>query len=87
MCRRVTVVCVTVYVFICHATLYQTTWYIYTLKVRYHRILHELLKSFDSWISLKRLCSRDMALFAYHNDLQHRFLLTEDPPMVLHGQD
>ena len=36
-----------------HATLYQATWYVYTLKVRYHRILHELFKSFDSWISLK----------------------------------
>ena len=49
MRRRVTVVCV----FVCHAMLYQATWYIYTLKVRYHRILHELFKSFDSWISLK----------------------------------
>ena len=52
MRRRVTVVC-TVRLSVCHATLYQAIWYVYTLKVRYHCILHELLKSFDSWISLK----------------------------------
>ena len=26
------------------------TWYVYTLKIRYHLILRELLKSSDSWI-------------------------------------
>ena len=29
------------------------------------------MRSFVSWISLKMLCSRDMALFAYHDDPWH----------------
>ena len=43
MRQRVTVVCacVCVCVSVCHATLYQATWYVHTLKVRHHRILHE----------------------------------------------
>ena len=45
MRRRVTVVCLyAVCLSVCHATLYQATWYVYTLKVRYHWILHELFK-------------------------------------------
>ena len=52
------------------------------LKVRYmyHRVLHELYKSFDLWISLKK-CG-DMALFAYIDDHQY-FELLKDPPMIL----
>ena len=48
----ITVVCVCVCVCV-SVTTKGSAWYVYTLKVRYHRILHELLKSFDVWISLK----------------------------------
>ena len=35
---------------------------------RYHRLRYDDFLDFDSWISLKRLCSRDMALYAYHGE-------------------
>ena len=35
-------------------------------KVRYHRILYDDFLDINSRISLRRLYSRDMALFAYH---------------------
>ena len=37
-------------------------------KVRYHRILNDDFLDFSSQISLRRLCLRDMALFAYHGE-------------------
>ena len=72
-----------VYLCMCvSVTMLDSTYYVYMLKVRYYRILHELLNSFDSWISLKMLCSRDMAFFAYQDNCRH-FLLMEDPLTVL----
>ena len=38
-------------------------------KVRYESNAKTLLKVFDSWISLKILCSKVMALFAHPNEL------------------
>ena len=35
--------------------------FIYGPKIRYHRLLYDDFLDFDSRISLKRLCSRDMA--------------------------
>ena len=49
-------VCVCVCASVCLCICYHERLYLvrpYKLKVRYHRILHELLKSFDVWISLK----------------------------------
>ena len=37
-------------------------------KTRYHRLLYDDFLDFDSQISLKRFCSRDMVLFAYHRE-------------------
>ena len=41
----------------------------YRDKVRYESNAKALLKVFDSWISLKILCSKDTALFAHPNEL------------------
>ena len=38
-------------------------------KVRYESNANALLKVFDSWISLKMLCSNVTALFAHLNEL------------------
>ena len=38
-------------------------------KVRYHRVLHDVLQTCNVWISLKRIRSKVMALFAYHRCL------------------
>ena len=38
-------------------------------KVRYESNANALLKVFDSWISLKILCSKVTALFAHLNEL------------------
>ena len=38
-------------------------------KVRYESNANTLLKVFDSWISLKILCSKVTALFAHLNEL------------------
>ena len=42
----------------------------YRDKVRYESNANVLLKVFDSWISLKILCSKDTALFAHPNELR-----------------
>ena len=39
--------------------------FIYGPKTRYHRLRYDDFLDFDSRISLKRLRSRDMALYAY----------------------
>ena len=44
--------------------LYETLY-----KVRYGSNANALLKDFDSWISLKILCSKVTALFAHLNEL------------------
>ena len=41
----------------------------YRYKVRYESKANAVLKVYDSWISLKILCSKDMALFAHPNEL------------------
>ena len=40
-------------------------------KLTHHRLLYDDFLDFDSQISLKGLCSRDMVLFAYHRELGH----------------
>ena len=42
----------------------------YRYKVRYESKANAVLKVFDSWISLKILCSEDTALFAHPNKLR-----------------
>ena len=41
----------------------------YRYKGRYESKANAVLKVFDSWISLKILCSKDTALFAHPNEL------------------
>ena len=41
----------------------------YGYKVRFESKANVVLKVFDSWISLKILCSKVTALFAHHNEL------------------
>ena len=41
----------------------------YRYKVRYGSKVNAVLKVFDSWISLKILCSKVTALFAHPNEL------------------
>ena len=41
----------------------------YRYKVRYGSKANAVLKVFDSWISLKILCSKVTALFAHLNEL------------------
>ena len=41
----------------------------YRYKLRYESKGNAVLKVFDSWISLKILCSKDTALFARPNEL------------------
>ena len=50
--------------------------------MRYYRVLNRLFLDFDSQISPKRLCSRDMALFTCHDD-PDRFFSTETHPAIL----
>ena len=59
----------------CHAKLY-----LVSLHIKSKGILHEIYKSFDSWIAFFPQEVRHY--FAYHDDPQH-FLLTEIPPTVL----
>ena len=55
--------------FVCLSVYYHAvTPFVYGPKVRYHRLLYNEFLDFDSRISLKRLCSRDMALFANHKE-------------------
>ena len=42
------------------------TPFVYGPKIRYHRLVYEFLE-FDSDF-IKRFCSRDMVLFAYHRE-------------------
>ena len=44
------------------------TPFVYGPKVRFHRLSYADFSNFDSWISLTRLCSRDMALFVYYGE-------------------
>ena len=50
--------------------------------MRYYKVGNRLFLDFDSQISPKRLCSRDMALFTCHDD-PDRFFSTENTPSVL----
>ena len=50
-------------------TLLTATPLTYRDKVRYESNANALLKVFDSWISLKILCSKVTALFAHLNEL------------------
>ena len=70
---RVTVlslfVCVCVCVCVCASVAALTaTPLTHRYKVRYESNENALLKVFDSWISLKILCSKVMALFAHLNE-------------------
>ena len=56
-------VCVCVCLFVTRLTV---SHFVHGPKTRYHRLLYDDVLDFDSHISLKRLCSRDTALFAYH---------------------
>ena len=55
--------------FVClSVTTLATTVFVHGPKVRCHRLLYGDFLDFDSWILLKRLCSKDIALFAYHEE-------------------
>ena len=58
------------------------TYLVYRCQVRCYRVPYGVTNVCIVWILLKLLCSRDMALFACHEDPRH-FLLREDSPMVL----
>ena len=58
-------VCVCVCLFVAKLTV---SPFIHGPKTRYHTLLYDDCLDFDSQISLKRLCLRDMALFAYHRE-------------------
>ena len=62
-----TCVCVCVCLFVTKLTV---SPFVYGPKTGYHnyRLLYDDFLDFDSRISLKRLCSRDMALYAYHRE-------------------
>ena len=55
---------------------------IYKWKSRYHRLLYGVVLDFDSRISLRRLRSGDMAVFASLDDLG-RLFSTENTPAAL----
>ena len=65
MRSRITVV--GLFVCVSVTTLAMTT-FVHGPEVRYHRLFCDDFLDFDSRILLKRLCSRDMALFAYHGE-------------------
>ena len=58
------------------------TYLVYKCQLRCCRVPYGVANVCVVWISQKMRCSRDMALFAYHED-PRRFLLTEDLPTVL----
>ena len=63
-------VCVCVCVCVCvSVTSLTATPLTHRYKVRYESNANALLKVFDSWISLKILCSKVTALFAHLNEL------------------
>ena len=49
-------------------TMLATTAIVHGPKVRHHTFLYDDFLDFHSQISQKKLCSRDMALFAYHEE-------------------
>ena len=61
----ITVVSLCVCLFVTTLTV---TPFVYGPKVRYHRLLYDDFLDFDSRIALKKLCSRDMVLFAYYKE-------------------
>ena len=67
MRSRVTVVglCVCVCLFVTKLTV---SPFVHGPKTSYHRLLYDDFLDFDSRILLKRLCLRDMGLFAYHRE-------------------
>ena len=69
MRSRVTVVSLCVCVCVClFVTTLAVSPFVYGPKTRYHRLCYDDFLDFDSRISLKRLCSRDMSLYAYHGE-------------------
>ena len=69
---RVTVLSLSVCVCVCvcvSVTSLTATPLTHRYKVRYESNANALLKVFDSWISLKILCSKVTALFAHLNEL------------------
>ena len=69
---RVTVLSLSVCVCVCvceSVTLLTATPLTHRYKGRYESKANAVLKVFDSWISLKILCSKVMALFAHPNEL------------------
>ena len=59
------------------------TYLVYKAKVRYHRVLYGVLQICNVWISLKTLCSKVMALFAYHRCSLKSSRWTEETAVVL----
>ena len=55
---------------------------IFKSNLMYHRLLYDGFLDLDSPIFSKRLCSRDMALFAYHHNAG-LFQLTQDTRTVI----
>ena len=74
-------VCVCVCVYLSVPAL-AVTCLVYKYQLRYCRVPYGVTNVCIVWISLKVCCSRDMALFPYHEG-PRRFLLTEDSPTVL----
>ena len=71
-CARGTVVTLCVCVCVCvylSVTALTATYIILKSKVRYQRGLHGVLNICNVWLSLKTLCSKVMASFAYHGCL------------------
>ena len=54
---------------VCLSVCLLPTNFVCKAKVRYHRVLHDVLQTCNVWISIKTLCSKVMALFAYHHCL------------------
>ena len=61
-------VCMRVCACVCLTSL-TATLLTYSYKISYESNANAVLKVFDSWISLKILCSKDTALFAHPNEL------------------
>ena len=65
---RVTVLSLSVCVCVCECVCYLANSYAVNAQVQ-SKNANALLKVFDSWISLKILCSKVTALFAHLNEL------------------
>ena len=71
MCRRVTVVVLSVCLSACyHASCYLPHLYNMS-KIQCHRALGDIFKVSTVWLSLKTLCSTVLASFAGHHHLPH----------------